>query len=131
MTRSPAATITATSAMLLAATVLAVSHPASAASSQPAGSNTHIGPQGTDPLRSPQLPPSYFTPGSSSFHSPAPKPPPTSGPPQIYYVYPPSVYDEPPAHYRYYCPDSRRYFPDVTECRSGWLKVVPDNSDPH
>ncbi|HET8610331.1 MAG TPA: hypothetical protein VFM11_11375 [Burkholderiales bacterium] len=131
MTRFPAATVTAISALLLAAATLAGNHPAGAASGQAAGGNTHIGPQSADPLRSPQLPPSYFTPGSSTFHSPAPKPPPTSGPPQIFLVYPPSFYDEPPTDYRYYCPDSRRYFPDVTECSSGWLKVVPDNSDPY
>ncbi len=131
MTRSPTIIIASVSAMLLGAAAITISPPAGAASGQATGGNTHIGPQAADPLRSPQMPPSYFTPGSSSFHSPAPKPPPTSGPPQIYYVYPPSSYDEPPTHYRYYCPDTRRYFPDVTECRSGWLKVVPDSSDPH
>lgn len=27
--------------------------------------------------------------------------------------------------YAYFCPDSRRYYPDVRECASGWLAVVP------
>jgi hypothetical protein len=28
--------------------------------------------------------------------------------------------------YAYFCPDSRRYYPDVDECPSAWLAVVPD-----
>lgn len=27
--------------------------------------------------------------------------------------------------YLFFCPDSRRYYPDVRECPSGWLAVVP------
>ncbi len=130
MIRSPTVIVAAVAVTLLG-TAIAVSPAANATAGQATGGSTHISPQSADPLRSPQMPPSYFTPGSSTFHSPAPKPPPASGPPQIYYVYPPSFYDEPPTDYRYYCPDSRRYFPDVTECSSGWLKVVPDNSGPH
>jgi hypothetical protein len=28
--------------------------------------------------------------------------------------------------YRSYCPDTRKYYPDVKTCASAWLKVVPD-----
>ncbi|MBI3371414.1 MAG: hypothetical protein HY017_06605 [Betaproteobacteria bacterium] len=26
---------------------------------------------------------------------------------------------------RYYCPDTREYFPSVETCNSSWLKVIP------
>lgn len=32
--------------------------------------------------------------------------------------------------YRYYCPDSKLYYPDVLECPSGWLAVVPGVGGP-
>jgi len=45
---------------------------------------------------------------------------------------PPAYEEEPPVTYveqsdqvRYYCPDSRAYYPSVTTCPSAWLKVVP------
>jgi hypothetical protein len=28
--------------------------------------------------------------------------------------------------YRYFCPESRKYYPEVNNCGSAWLKVVPD-----
>jgi len=28
--------------------------------------------------------------------------------------------------YRFYCPDTRKYYPEVNECTLAWLKVVPD-----
>ena len=28
--------------------------------------------------------------------------------------------------YRFYCPDTRKYYPDVKSCASDWLKVVHD-----
>jgi hypothetical protein len=28
--------------------------------------------------------------------------------------------------YRFYCPDTRKYYPEVNECTPAWLKVVPD-----
>ena len=28
--------------------------------------------------------------------------------------------------YRYFCPESRKYYPEVNNCASAWLKVVPD-----
>jgi hypothetical protein len=31
-----------------------------------------------------------------------------------------------PLRYRSYCPDTRKYYPDVKTCASAWLKVVPD-----
>ncbi len=30
------------------------------------------------------------------------------------------------SRYRSYCPDTRKYYPDVKTCASAWLKVVPD-----
>ena len=30
--------------------------------------------------------------------------------------------------YRFYCPDTRKYYPDVNICDSAWLKVVPDGA---
>ena len=30
--------------------------------------------------------------------------------------------------YRYYCPDTRKYYPEVNICDSAWLKVVPDSA---
>lgn len=32
--------------------------------------------------------------------------------------------------YAYFCPDNRRYYPDVRECPSGWLAVVPGAPGP-
>lgn len=40
------------------------------------------------------------------------------------YGYPPAI------NYQYYCPDTRLYYPETTECPSGWLKVVPGGGEP-
>lgn len=32
--------------------------------------------------------------------------------------------------YAYFCPDNRRYFPEVRECPLGWLAVVPGAPGP-
>lgn len=32
--------------------------------------------------------------------------------------------------YRYYCPDPRGYYPYVSQCPKGWMKVVPDGAPP-
>ena len=32
--------------------------------------------------------------------------------------------------YRYFCPDTRRYYPDAKECASGWLTVLPGGGRP-
>jgi len=32
--------------------------------------------------------------------------------------------------YAYFCPDNRRYYPDVSECPSEWLAVVPGAPGP-
>ena len=32
--------------------------------------------------------------------------------------------------YAYFCPDNRRYYPNVRECPSGWLAVVPGAPGP-
>jgi len=56
-----------------------------------------------------------------------------------YPYYPPAYYDgsaysEPPTYVeqgdqiRYYCPDYRDYYPNVPDCPSQWLQVVPGPS---
>jgi hypothetical protein len=30
--------------------------------------------------------------------------------------------------YRYFCPDTRKYYPEVNTCDSAWLKVVPERA---
>lgn len=45
--------------------------------------------------------------------------------PPAYVEPPPVTYIEQDEQVRYYCPDSRAYYPDVTTCPSPWLKVVP------
>ena len=54
--------------------------------------------------------------------------------PYYYYppaYYPPPAYEEPPTYVeqgddvRYYCPDYRDYYPNVPNCPSPWLQVVP------
>jgi hypothetical protein len=62
------------------------------------------------------------------------------GGPYPYYYYPPyyypyydaaPVYQDPPVYVeqadevRYYCPDYRDYYPNVPNCPSQWLQVVP------
>ena len=32
------------------------------------------------------------------------------------------------ARYRFFCPDSRKYYPEINYCNSAWLKVVPDSA---
>lgn len=51
------------------------------------------------------------------------------------YVLPPAPiagqgYAPGPADYLYFCPDSRRYYPDVLDCPSGGLAVVPGVGGP-
>ena len=31
--------------------------------------------------------------------------------------------------YRYFCPDTKLYYPEASECPSGWMKVVPDSGE--
>ena len=66
------------------------------------------------------------------------------GAPYPYYYYPPyyyppayaasPAYEEPPVYIeqadevRYYCPDYRDYYPNVPNCPSPWLQVVPGAS---
>ena len=44
-------------------------------------------------------------------------------------IYTPPVYveqaDEVQSAYWYYCADARAYYPQVTQCSSGWLRVIP------
>lgn len=58
------------------------------------------------------------------------------GAPFFYYppVYPVPVYQEPPVYveqsseFRWYCPDYRDYYPNVSTCPSPWLQVLPGAS---
>jgi len=63
-------------------------------------------------------------------------------PPPVYYA-PPPVYVEPQQTYveradasaaapdfRYFCASAGGYYPQVPSCPKGWMKVVPDNSQP-
>lgn len=61
-------------------------------------------------------PPSWY-PGYSPFYA---VPAPMSGP----------SYATDASGYAYFCPDSRRYYPEVRECASGWLAVVPGVAGP-
>lgn len=57
-------------------------------------------------------------------------------PPPRYYYPPPVVVSPPPQqvyveqapaqNYWYYCPSPAGYYPNVKECPSNWLKVVPE-----
>ena len=64
------------------------------------------------------------------------------GPPPVYYA-PQPVYIEPEQEYiersdasaeapdfKYYCANPKGYYPEVPRCPKGWLKVVPDDSQP-
>ncbi len=52
--------------------------------------------------------------------------------PPMYYSpgYVPAPGYPPATNYQYYCPDTRLYYPEATECPSGWLKVVPGGGEP-
>ena len=64
-------------------------------------------------------------------------------PPYPYYYSPPVVIQSPPVYieqpqsapapaasnYWYYCPASKRYYPYVSECPSGWQQVSPTPPD--
>ena len=39
----------------------------------------------------------------------------------------PQVYVEKAPRYRYYCPESGGYYPDIPRCPKGWMKVIPHN----
>jgi hypothetical protein len=82
------------------------------------------------PLGVPSLPPSHYTVPAPGFHSPPPAPPqrPAAAPVlrhdrPAYLLVPPAPRE---AAYRYYCPDTRLYFPEVRECASAWLVVVAE-----
>jgi hypothetical protein len=80
-------------------------------------------------------PPSYYEPGQPPVYY---QPPVQSAlPPGGFYPPPPSSGSAPASprgpyaaqdasRYRFYCPDTRKYYPSVKTCASAWLKVVPD-----
>ena len=42
------------------------------------------------------------------------------------YIEPPQTQSAPqPEHYWYYCPDSKTYYPYVTQCAGAWQRVLP------
>ena len=62
-----------------------------------------------------------------SAFGPAYYPPPVIYPAPVVVQQPAPAYAQaaPSSEYRYYCPDSRTYFPYTQQCPSGWLQVVP------
>ncbi len=80
-------------------------------------------------------PPSYYEPAQPPVYY---EPPVQSSPPAGGYYPPPPISGSAPAsprgpyaaedayRYRFYCPDTRKYYPEVSTCASAWLKVVPD-----
>lgn len=50
--------------------------------------------------------------------------------PPAYVQEEPQPQDEPAPEYWYYCQSAQAYYPDVQECPSGWLQVVPQPSPP-
>jgi hypothetical protein len=56
------------------------------------------------------------------------------GEPPIYYSPPAYIEQQPPVYidqgsgYWYYCPDPAGYYPNIQNCRRGWLRVVPDTA---
>lgn len=71
----------------------------------------------------------YYSPAPVVVVPPAYVPPPAFVAPPTY-VAPPATegtqdYAPGTSQYLFFCPDSRRYYPDVRECASGWLAVVP------
>ena len=96
--------------------------------------------------------------GSALFLSPSlfyPPPPPLGYYPTPYYPYPPGLpnpYDSyyiersdfsqpqyppvtdpnalPVASNQYYCPEARQYYPQVIDCKTGWLTMPPDGEPP-
>ncbi len=87
--------------------------------------------QNWSPLGLPMLPPSYYTVPAPGFYSP----PPAARPvhpvaPAFRYGYPAYVIPAPASraeNYRYFCPDSRQYYPEAGTCASAWLKVVAED----
>ena len=81
-------------------------------------------------------PPVYYAPPVTYYQDPyyaAPAyssdgnyPPPVASAPQYQEMPVEPVQPQQPA-YRYFCPDTRQYYPATAECASGWLKVVPDS----
>ncbi|MDZ4801112.1 MAG: hypothetical protein SGI92_23385 [Bryobacteraceae bacterium] len=102
----------------------------SSPAAQPRGSTQFPAPnnQNWSPLGLPILPPSYYTVPAPGFYSPPPAPRPVHPvAPGFRYGYPAHVIPAPVPReesYRYYCPDSRQYYPVAASCPSAWLKVV-------
>jgi hypothetical protein len=66
-----------------------------------------------------ELPVQRSTPPGGSY-----RPPPSSGSAPASPRGPYAAQDA--LRFRFYCPDTRKYYPDVNTCDSAWLKVVPD-----
>ena len=45
-----------------------------------------------------------------------------------YVVQNPPVYVAPGVGYSYYCTDPSGYYPEIQDCPSGWLRVIPEIS---
>lgn len=54
-------------------------------------------------------------------------------PPPMVYVAPapePQTYIEKTPDYVYYCPSPTGYYPQIPRCPKGWMKVMPNDSQP-
>ena len=70
------------------------------------------------------VPPVYYAPPPAYYEPPVTyieQPPAIAAPPAATGPYPIT----PDASTRYFCPELRRFYPEVTQCRAGWMKVLP------
>jgi hypothetical protein len=73
--------------------------------------------------------PIFFPPPYSYYYAPAPAyyyPPPP--PPEYIEQAPEAALQS--QQYWYYCPDTRAYYPYVSECAGGWQRVLPNTQSP-
>jgi len=80
-------------------------------------------------------PATYYPPETTTYVEPplgySPPPPPVQAPITQAPSAQPGPYSvEQGLQYRYYCPDTRRYYPDTKACASGWLTVLPGGGWP-
>lgn len=106
------------------------------ARSQPRRHTQHYSPPATRIVVVPAFVPRayYYAPAPVAIVPPAYVAPPTYVAPPMY-VAPPApsggqTYAPEPSQYLFYCPDNRLYYPEVRECFSGWLAVVPGVAGP-
>lgn len=70
----------------------------------------------------------YYPPPPVVVPPPIYVPPPAYVPPPSPLVVPPSAQQEPA--YWYYCENPKGYYPYITSCPGGWMRVVPPSAPP-